>query len=136
MTTKLKLRHRLIFFIGIGSSAALIHLFTVFNLVKYMHVQALVANIFAFLIAFNVSFLGHKYLTFSQLHDEKTLSLPHFFIVAASAGLINEMLYFLLLRYTSLNYLFALFLVLGCVSVYSFIISRFWACRQIQRNKS
>ncbi|WP_454785589.1 GtrA family protein [Legionella sp. WA2024007413] len=131
MTTPLKLRYRLIYFIGIGGSAALIHLFTVFNLVKFMHVQALIANIFAFLIAFNVSFLGHKYLTFAQLHDEKILSLPHFFLVAVSAGLINEMLYFLLLRYTTLNYLFALFLVLGCVSVYSFIISRVWACRQI-----
>ncbi|HHT0592441.1 TPA: GtrA family protein [Legionella anisa] len=129
MTAQLKLRHRLIYFLGIGGAAAFVHLFTVFNLVKFMHVQALVANVLAFLIAFNVSFLGHKYLTFSQLRDEKNLSLPHFFLVAASAGIINEMLYFLLLRYTTLNYLFALFLVLGFVSVYSFLISKFWACR-------
>jgi len=129
MTAQLKLGQRLIYFAGIGGAAALIHLFTVFNLVNFMQVQALTANVFAFLIAFNVSFLGHKHLTFSQLHDEKILSLPHFFGVAASAGIINEILYFLLLRYTSLNYLFALFLVLGFVSVYSFIISRFWACR-------
>ncbi|MCE0722478.1 MULTISPECIES: GtrA family protein [Legionella] len=129
MTAQLKLRHRLIYFVGIGSVAAFVHLFTVFHLVKFIHFQALVANVFAFLIAFNVSFLGHKYLTFSQLHNEKNLSLPHFFLVAASAGIINEMLYFLLLRYTALNYLFALFLVLGFVSIYSFVISRFWACR-------
>ncbi|VEB32833.1 GtrA family protein [Legionella cherrii] len=129
MTAQLKLRHRLIYFAGIGGSAALIHLFVVFNLVNFMQIQALTANVFAFLIAFNVSFLGHKYLTFSRLHNEKILSLPHFFLVAASAGIINEMLYFLLLRYTTLNYMFALFLVLGLVSVYSFTISRFWACR-------
>ncbi|MCW8398581.1 GtrA family protein [Legionella sp. PATHC038] len=129
MTAQLKLRYRLIYFAAIGGSAALIHLFVVFNLVNFMQIQALTANVFAFLIAFNVSFLGHKYLTFARLHDEKILSLPHFFLVAASAGIINEMLYFLLLRYTTLNYLFALFLVLGLVSVYSFTISRFWACR-------
>ncbi|KTD71271.1 GtrA family protein [Legionella tucsonensis] len=129
MTAQLKLRHRLIYFTGIGGTAAFIHLFTVFNLVKFIHVQALVANVFAFLIAFNVSFLGHKNLTFSQLHDKKNLSLPHFFLVAVSAGIINEMLYFLLLRYTTLNYLFALFIVLGFVSIYSFVIAKFWACR-------
>lgn len=129
MTAQLKLRYRLIYFAAIGGSAALIHLFVVFNLVNFLQIQALTANVFAFLIAFNVSFLGHKYLTFARLHDEKILSLPHFFLVAASAGIINEMLYFLLLRYTTLNYLFALFLVLGLVSVYSFTISRFWACR-------
>lgn len=129
MTTPLKLRYRLVYFVSIGGSAALIHLFTVFNLVKFMHVQALIANVFAFLVAFNVSFLGHKYLTFSRLHNEKILSLPHFFLVAASAGIINEIFYFLLLHYTTLNYLFALFLVLGFVSIYSFFISRFWACR-------
>lgn len=94
MTAQLKLRHRLIYFVGIGGAAAFVHLFTVFNLVKFIHIQALVANVLAFLIAFNVSFLGHKYLTFSQLRDEKNLSLPHFFLVAASAGIMNEMLYF------------------------------------------
>lgn len=94
-----------------------------------MHVHALTANVFAFLLAFNVSFFGHKYLTFSRLHNEQILSLPHFFLVAASAGIINELLYYFLLNYTHLNYLLALFLVLGLVSVYSFTVSRFWACR-------
>jgi putative flippase GtrA len=129
MITPPKLSSRLICFGGIGSLAAIIHLFAVFNLVNYLHVQALGANIIAFLLAFNVSYLGHKYLTFSQLNDEKTLSLPHFFLVATSAGIMNEFLYFILLRFTSLNYLFALFIVLACVSVYNFSLSKLWACR-------
>ncbi|MGL5742748.1 MAG: GtrA family protein [Legionella sp.] len=129
MITQLKLRHRLVFFATVGVSAACVHLFTVFCLVACLHIPALIANVVGFLIAFNISFLGHKHLTFSQMQDEKILRLPHFFLVAASAGIINEILYFLLLRYTRLNYLVALILVLGCVSIYSFTISRFWACR-------
>ena len=129
MTIALKLSHRLIYFVLIGASAASVHVLTVLNLVTYLQFQPLVANILAFLLAFNVSFLGHRYLTFANLHDEKQLSLPHFFLVAASAGVINEILYFVLLDYTTLNYLIALILVLVLVSVYSFIISRFWACR-------
>ena len=129
MTTSLRLKHRLIFFVGIGGTATLVHLSAVYNLVTFLYFPALIANILGYLIAFNVSFFGHKYLTFSHLHDAKILSLPHFFLVATSGGLINESLYFLILRYTHLNYLIALVLVLGTVAVYSFVISRFWACR-------
>ncbi len=129
MTSIPKLSHRLIYFALIGASAALIHIATVLGLVTYLQVSPLIANIFAFLLAFNVSFLGHRYLTFSNLHDEKELSLPHFFLVASSAGILNELLYFLLLEYTILNYLIALILVLGTVSIYSYLLSRFWACR-------
>ncbi|KTD14549.1 GtrA-like protein [Legionella gratiana] len=129
MTTPLSLGQRLIYFLGVGGTAAIVHLFTVFILVNFLYVPALIANVFAFLIAFNVSFLGHKYLTFAHLHDEKRLSLPHFFLIASSAGIINELLFFLLLEYTRLNYLFALIVTLGFVSVYNFIVSRSWACR-------
>ncbi len=127
--TTLKLRHRLFYYLLIGGTSALTHIFIVFQLVSLWQTQPLIANIIAFLIAFNVSFLGHKYLTFSQLQDDKQLSLPHFFLVASSAGLLNEFLYYLALKFTPLNYLVALILVLGLVSLYSYLISRHWACR-------
>lgn len=128
-TASLNLSHRLIYYVGIGGIAALVHLAIVYLLVSYVHFPALLANIFAFFTAFNVSYFGHKYLTFSQLQDQKTLKLAHFFMVASSAGAINEGLYFLVLRFTALNYMLALFLVLSLVSIYSFILSRYWACR-------
>lgn len=117
------------YYAGIGCTAALVHVLVIFLLVTYAHIPALYANIFAFFTAFNISFLGHKYLTFSKLDDAIALSLPHFFLVAASAGILNELLYFLMLRYTQLNYLLSLILVLGFVSIYSFVLSRYWACR-------
>lgn len=129
MTANLKLRHRLFFYVAIGGTSALTHVSIVLGLVTYIQMRPLIANIIAFFIAFNISFLGHKYLTFSNLHGQIQLSLPHFFLVAVSAGLINELLYFLFLQYTHLNYLIALVLVLGLVSIYSYIFSRFWACR-------
>ena len=129
MTNPLKLTQRLSYFTVIGASAASVHLLSVLSLVTYLQIPPLVANMLAFLLAFNVSFLGHRRFTFAKLHDLKRLRLPHFFLVAASAGLINESLYYLLLQYTMLNYLFALVLVIGLMSIYSFVLSRFWACR-------
>lgn len=128
-TATLKLPHRLFYYGSIGGTSALVHLTIVFLLVTYLAMPALVANIFAFLTAFNISFFGHKYLTFSRLQDQKVLSLPHFFLVAASAGTLNELLYFLVLRFTPLNYMASLIMVLGLISIYSFLLSRYWACR-------
>jgi len=129
MTASLKLTHRLFYFIGIGGTAALTHILIVLGLVTFFQIHPLVANIVGFLIAFNLSFQGHKKLTFSRLHNQKRLSLPHYFLIATSAFAVNESLYFLFLHYTGLNYIFSLILVLGLVSVYSYILSRFWACR-------
>ncbi len=120
---------QLLFFSGIGASAALAHLLIVLNLVSHFSIEPLLANVIAFFIAFNISYLGHKYLTFSQLENQKQLSLPHFFLVAFSAGVLNELLYYLLLNYTTIHYLLALVVVLGLVATYSFFLSRFWACR-------
>lgn len=129
MTTPLNLTRRLSYFTLIGASSASVHLLCVLSLVTFFQIPPLVANVLAFLLAFNVSFLGHRKFTFSKLQDLKRLRLPHFFLVAASAGLMNESLYYLLLQYTTLNYLFALVLVIGIMSIYSFLLSRFWACR-------
>ena len=120
---------QILFFSGIGSSAALAHILIVLNLVSHFAIEPLIANIIAFFIAFNISYFGHKYLSFSQLENQKQLSLPHFFLVASSAGVLNEVLYFLLLNYTTIHYLMALMIVLGLVAIYSFFLSRFWACR-------
>jgi putative flippase GtrA len=129
MITLPKATQQVLFFSTIGASAALAHILIVLGLVSNLNTPPLIANVIAFFIAFNISYFGHKYLTFSGLKDEKQLSLPHFFLVASSAGIINEFLYFILLKYTPLNYLIALILVLGLVAVYSFLLSRFWACR-------
>jgi len=113
----------------IGGLASAVHLGFVYFLVSTYQFHALFANIFAFFAAFTVSFFGHKYLTFATLQEKKILSLPHYFTVAVVGCIINESLYFLLLNYTHLNYLVALFIVLLLVATYTFVLSRFWACR-------
>ncbi|KTD74707.1 GtrA family protein [Legionella waltersii] len=128
-TASLKLSHRLFYYIIIGTSAAAVNILIVGLLVHFISISPLLANVLGFLIAFNVSYLGHKRYTFSNLDDQKELKLMHFFIVAASAGLLNEALYYLFLEYTSIHYLVSLTLVLVLVAVYNFVVSRFWACR-------
>ncbi|MDP3268710.1 MAG: GtrA family protein [Legionella sp.] len=129
MIASSKLNYQMFYFFIIGIFAASLHLGIVFILTDFMDIRPLIGNVFAFFIAFNFSYLGHKYLTFSKLPNEKKLSLPHFFMVSGSAGLLNEVLYFIFLRFIAINYLLALFCVLGLVAIYTFILSRCWACR-------
>jgi putative flippase GtrA len=119
---------RFIWFVGIGGASTLVHL-TVVALLVNLSMQPLVANIIAFLCAFNVSFFGHRNLTFAKLQDDKQLQLPHFFLVAVTSGFINEYLYYLFLHYTHLNYMLALLIVVSLVACFTFTASRFWACR-------
>lgn len=126
--TSLNKSQRGFFFLLIGSLAAFVHVFSVGIFVNFLRISPLIANAFSFLIAFNVSYLGHKNLTFSGL-GSKQLRLPRFFIVAISAGIMNEGLYFIFLQYTHVHYLVALILVLILMSCFSFLCSRYWACR-------
>jgi putative flippase GtrA len=122
-------KNSVLLFTAVGLSATVTHLLVVFILVHSYAFPPLFANIIAFLVAFQISFIGHKYLTFSGLFTERSLQLPHYFAVAMSAGIMNEFLYYLFLRFTHLNYFISLIIVIGLVAVYTYILSRNWACR-------
>ncbi|MCC5792644.1 MAG: GtrA family protein [Legionellaceae bacterium] len=120
---------RLFYFALTGGLAALVHISVVYWLVSRQGWLPLSANLCAFLFAFQLSFLGHRYFTFHNLPEQKRLRFPHYFLIAVSACLLNELAYYLLLHFTSLSYLTALIMVLLGVAVYTFSASRYWACR-------
>lgn len=117
------------FFLLIGSLSALTHLGVVFIAVQQFAIHPLISNIAAFGIAFQISYRGHKYLTFADLHSTRQLRLAQYFVVAFSGGLLNEGLYFLLLRYTNIPYMTALVCILSLVAVYTYVASYLFACR-------
>lgn len=128
MIATVKTKQRILYFTGIGITSTLVHLTVVVGLVT-CGLAPLIANIIAFLIAFNISFFGHRRLTFAQLQDNKQLQPLPFLLVAITAGILNEYMYYLLLHYTHLNYLVALILVVSLVAVFTFTASKLWACR-------
>ena len=80
-----------------------------------------------FLLAFQVSHLGHHRFTFSAAEAPVARSRRRFFLVALSSFLVNEVLYALLLRFTDLDYRVALAIVLVAVAVLTFVSARQWA---------
>lgn len=111
----------------VGIAAMAVHWLSVAALVP-LGLAPLIANVVAFCIAFNVSYWGHRSWTFGSSAGHRT-TLWRFFAVALGSFLLNELLYYLLLTYTGLNYQVALAVVLVTVAALTFTLSRQWAFR-------
>lgn len=118
---------RLATFVGVGSAAAAVHLGTVKMLVEALGWPPIASNVVGWGVAFVVSYLGHRSLTFSDQQAPRGQTLRRFFLVSATAFAVNELTYAALLAWTPLRYDVALFLVLVGVAVFTYLSSRHWA---------
>lgn len=114
-------------FIAVGVSALLVHWLVVIALVPLAGLHPLIANVIAFLVAFNVSYFGHRHLTFRASDRSHRQTLPRFAAVATSSFLVNEAMYWALLTLTPMRYDIAMLLVLGTVAVLTYLLGKFWA---------
>jgi putative flippase GtrA len=112
----------------VGVAAMMVHWLSVVMLVQAGLVP-LGANVIAFGIAFNVSYWGHRNWTFGATADHRS-TLWRFFAVALCSFMLNELMYYLLLKFTALSYQLALAIVLVAVAALTFALSRQWAFRQ------
>ena len=114
-------------FTFVGGCAAVIHFMTVFFLVETFSLAPLLSNVFAFLIAFSVSFSGQRFFTFAHSSVSLKSSFIKFFTIALIAFLLNEVLFFLLLSLFQMNYQLALVIVLLIVAIGTYFSSKHWA---------
>jgi putative flippase GtrA len=123
----LKRHSQLLWFLGVGATAALIHLLVVILLVNWGGVTPLVANVGGWLVAFVFSFSGHYWLTFAQSGSVFTTALRRFFVVSALGFALNEITYAMALKLSGARYDVSLFIVLILVAMATFFLSRRWA---------
>lgn len=121
------MRAELVRFGVVGVGAMLVHLGAVSLWLVPAGMTPLAANVLGFLLAFGVSYWGHRHLTFRAAHVAHRHALPRFFSVACLGFAGNEVLYALLLRFTPLDYRLALLLVLGAVAAMTFALGKLWA---------
>jgi putative flippase GtrA len=117
---------QLLRFGAVGVAAMAVH-WTVVALLVPFGAKPLLANIAAFAIAFNVSYVGHRHWTFAATSAHQS-PFKRFLGVALLSFVLNEALYYLLLR-AGLEYRVALLIVLVAVAALTFILSRYWAFR-------
>ncbi len=121
------MKRELFWFAAVGLTAMAVHLGAVALVLVPLGLSPLVANVIAFLIAFQVSHAGHHRFTFSHQQAPVAQSRWRFFAVACTSFAVNELMYAALLRWTALDYQLALFIVLVLVAALTFASSRAWA---------
>lgn len=126
-----KLSHYLPLFLQIcrfgivGVTSATIHFTTVVLLVQTRSFPPLVANVFGYVIAFQMSYWGHRLWTFSDTLVTHRMALPKLFCVQLVSFAANESLFFIFLS-LNLPYPIALLIVLSVLPIFTFISSKLW----------
>ncbi|MCP9133794.1 GtrA family protein [Acinetobacter baumannii] len=109
-----------------GTAAALTH-YSVAMLLFKKHVAMQYANLLAFLLAYWVSYFGHRVFTFKVQHLTHRQTLPKFTLVAGLGFLFNES--FLLLSNLYFNVPVSTLVCTAIVltSMVTFLLNRFFA---------
>lgn len=115
-------------FLAVGGTASVAHM-VVFALAQ-AHMWPELANALGFVIAFGVSFAGHRLLSFKDAGTSVATSLRRFGITALAGFASNEIVFVALLRGLALPSLLALFIALVFAAGQTFVLSRFWAFRR------
>ena len=118
-------------FLVVGLVATFSHLSVALLLMSFLELNALLANVLAFVTAFSLSFSGNYFWTFR--HNESGPSIRsamfQFLVVSASAFVINSTALFALITLVGVEEHLAVLLSAILVPAYTFIMSRFWVFR-------
>ncbi|MEP6589152.1 MAG: GtrA family protein, partial [Polaromonas sp.] len=109
-------------FLAVGSAAALTHM-GVFALTQHRLWPEL-ANASGFMVAFFVSFGGHRLLSFSDANTTVRQSFQRFLVTALAGFATNEGVFVLLLRVAGWPALLALLAALVLAAGQTFLLSR------------
>jgi putative flippase GtrA len=115
-------------FLAVGGAAALTHMLVFALAQKAMWPE--LANALGFVVAFFVSFAGHRLLSFKDAGTSVGTSFKRFLVTALAGFAGNELMFMLLLRGLGWPSLLALFVALVFAAGQTFVLSRFWAFRR------
>jgi len=109
-----------------GAAAALAHYSIVMLLFK-RNIALQYANLIAFLLAYWVSYFGHRIFTFKAQHIAHRQTLPKFTLVAGLGFLFNESFLLLSNLYFSAPVSTLVCVAIVLTSIVTFLLNRFFA---------
>lgn len=109
----------------VGLVAAAVHFGIVVAFVQTWLILPLIANIFGFAIAFQVSYWGHRCWTFAGNGPAHRVAIAKLFFVQLLNFAANETLFYIFLS-LSFPYPLALIIVLTLLPFFTFMASKLW----------
>ncbi len=111
----------------IGALAAAVHYVVAVSLEAGLGVAPAWANPCGFLLAFPVSYIGHRKFSFAAQKASHQQAFPRFLLVACGGFLANQLLLLSALRLFPLPFWLTLGVVMVVVAVTTYMLSRYWA---------
>ena len=110
----------------VGGAASATHFAVGLSLERFAHLAPWLANIFAFLTALGVSYLGNSVITF-EVEARRAGAFARFALVSAVAFAMNQSIVWALTGLAAWPYWAALLVVLVVVPPLTFVVSKYWA---------
>ena len=116
---------RLLRFLVVGTSAAVIHICTLYLLTEYASLWYIYSSIAAFIVAFVFNFLMQKYWVFKSAdHTKIPVQLPlHLTVALINLG-INTILLYIFVEYVGLWYILAQAISSAIIAAETFVVLR------------
>jgi putative flippase GtrA len=112
-------------FVAVGIAAASLHL-GVFAALRHALWPEL-ANAMGFGVAFGLSFVGHRWLSFRGTRTPVRTSLRRFVLTALAGFLLNELVFSALMRLAGWHPLVAQLVAQAAAALLTFGLGRYWA---------
>jgi putative flippase GtrA len=117
----------------VGIAATVVHILIVWTLLSVTLLSALVANTFAFLIAFGVSFAGNYLWTFGS-PGCPAQAARRFFVISGGAFAVNILLLASLVHGAWLSPVASAIVSAAVIPVITFTANRLWGFRRPKRD--
>lgn len=119
-----------VWFLLVGSAAALTHLGVFAWLTHATRWWPELANAVGFIVAFGVSFVGHRWLSFADAGTSVSQSFVRFAGTAVAGFACNELCFIVLYRGLGWPSGLALVAALILAAGQTFVLSRYWAFKR------
>ena len=118
-------------FLAVGGLATMTHVAVFVLLVEYLVLHPLLANLYAFCVAFAIGFTGHYYWTFARADGPASRArgpaMARFLLVSVAGLGLNSLVVYCVVGLLSLSYLYAALLMVTLVPLLIFLLNRSWA---------
>lgn len=111
----------------IGGLAAITHYSVVMLLLHLSQLPLAYANLLAFIVAFWVSYFGHRHFTFQAQALSHRQTLPKFVLVATLGFIFNESLLLISHQYLNISLSILVVFAIFMTAIFTFVLNRFFA---------
>ncbi|MCR4276189.1 MAG: GtrA family protein [Candidatus Parcubacteria bacterium] len=117
--------YQILKYVCVGSMVVMINVSLLYSFTEFFHIYYLISAVFAFCVAFLVSFFLQKFFTFSDVSTGRVASqMARYLSLQLAYVCVNAALLYVLVEYLGVWYILAELTIALGLAIVTFIISR------------